>query len=144
MSIDYKKFEEKFKKASTEPNFSLSEFFKEMAEEMNLDIVSEIYSSLKDFQSKRFVFDDNIEIRIYNDGKEKHQSFEASIDFAKYGLDFVDIEVGYGYTQEDAIIDFISKFNTYNQNHLNLSTYIHENKYVPVMVDFQGNKINAT
>lgn len=50
-------------------------------------------------------------LNIYNDKKEKHNSFEARLN-TKYFSDGISIDVtGYGYNKEEAISDLVDKFN---------------------------------
>lgn len=61
---------------------------------------------------ENLIYDGNPDIlTIYNDGKEKHNSFEARLD-TKYFIDGISIDVtGYGYSKEEAISDLVDKFN---------------------------------
>lgn len=50
-------------------------------------------------------------LNIYNDKKEKHNSFEARLN-TNYFSDGISIDVtGYGYSKEEAISDLVDKFN---------------------------------
>lgn len=61
---------------------------------------------------ENLIHDGNPDIlTIYNDGKEKHNSFEARLN-TNYFSDGISIDVtGYGYSKEEAISDLVDKFN---------------------------------
>jgi hypothetical protein len=51
---------------------------------------------------------ENMLIKIYNDGKERHQSFEAWCD------ELEEVDRGYGSTEEEAIAEYGRLLNNYH------------------------------
>lgn len=76
-------------------------------------------------------------IKIHNDGKGRHQSFEAYITDT-IGCNYVQI-AGYGASEQDAINDLTLAIKTYVEGVNTLvNDYMDANK---VYVDYNGNKI---
>jgi len=73
-------------------------------------------------------------LKIHNDGKQKHQSFEA-------WLDEIDCERGYGSTQEQAISEYKRELDSHQKKIFAAAQDLAGDSFETLMVDWRGQSI---
>ena len=85
-----------------------------------------------------------MKLAIYDDGKEKSQSWEVSLGDKLYSygesLDFLNI-TGYGATKQEAIDEFKKFFKVAVENAMKILDELNKNNFEEIMVDCFGNSI---
>ena len=75
-----------------------------------------------------------VELKIHNDGKEKHQSFEAWIDG-------IDCEKGYGATEQEAVEEYKRELKKFSMRVTVAMQDMELGSFEAVKVDWSGKEI---
>lgn len=87
---------------------------------------------------------DKIKVLMYDDKKEKHQSFECSVDVASLGIHNLDIEKGYGYDEQEAFADYMKGLETHQAQINNLVAMLKAKQCDVVPIGGDGKPLKTT